>query len=124
MARSSRQALRDLGNVSLAPDTARRSIKRVRKICRRRLRRNYLVSALVLAPPVILGLIILWGDNRFVPYVWQGARGILLAFWIVSVIAAVAAWLGMGVSTLEQLRVLGRLRREEAQIEPAEGVSA
>lgn len=124
MARSSRQALRDLDSSAVAPGAARRAIKRVRKICRRRLRRNYLISFLMVLPPVIFALIILWGDNRFQPYVWQGARGILLAFWVVSGLMTAVVWLGMLFSSIEQFRVLGELRRQENEIAPPESVSA
>lgn len=117
MARSSRQALRELNSAALEPITARRSIKRIRKICSRRLRRNMLVSILVLLPAILLGLIIAWGDQYFVPYVWRGARGILLSLWVVSIIGATATWIGMLLSTIEQYRVLGRLKREEVRLE-------
>ncbi len=117
MARSSSQALRELDSTAMAPITARRAIKRIRKICRRRLRRNGLVSLLVLFPSLVIGLIILWGDNRFVPYVWEGARSILLAFWVVSTICMIVTWIGAGISSIEQVRVLNRLNREEGRIE-------
>ena len=117
MARSSSQILRELDSTSLAPVAARRAIKRIRKICRRRLRRNGILSLLMLAPPLVIGLIILWGDNRFVPYVWEGARSILLAFWVVSTIAMIVTWIGTGISSIQQVLVLRRMDREESRIE-------
>lgn len=120
MARSSRQALRELDSSALEPITARRSIKRIRRICQRRLRRNLVVTILVLLPPIVLGLTILWGDHRFVPYVWRGARGILLALWVVALIGGLVTWVGMLLSTIEQYRVLGRLKQEEDRIQREE----
>lgn len=108
----------------MEPVSARRAIKRLRKICNRRLRRNFTVSILVVVPPLLVGLIILWGDNRFVPYVWSGARSILMALWIVSLVAGAATWFGMLLSTFEQYRVLARLKQQESQLDSSEGVSA
>lgn len=74
--------------------------------------------------PLVLAFVIYWGDYHFMPYVWQGARGIIVAFWMISLLGSIAVWLSMGWSTIEQYRVLVRLQKEEEQINQLEGASA